>query len=74
MDTKTIAALVNEGRFSYPYILIGISAEFRSLSNFRFQLQEELTRIKNQIARGFTIYFPEYRDVYGDLKEGSGWY
>ena len=71
-DPKTIAALVNEGRFSYPYIPAGIYAEIRSLSNLRFQTQEELTRIKNRIARWFAIYFPEYKDVYGDLKAVSG--
>ena len=71
-DPKTIAALVNEGRFSYPYIPIGIYAEIRSLSNLRFQTKEELTRIKNRIARWFSIYFPEYKDVYGDLKAVSG--
>ena len=71
-DPKTIAALVNEGRFSYPYIPTGIYAEIRSLSNLRFQTQEELTRIKNRIARWFSIYFPEYKDVYGDLKAVSG--
>ena len=71
-DSKTIAALVNEGRFSYPYILTGIYAEIRSLSNLRFQTQEELTRIKNRIARWFAIYFPEYKDVYGDYKAVNG--
>ena len=71
-DPKTIAALVNEGRFSYPYIPTGIYAEIRSLSNLRFQTQEELTRIKNRTARWFAIYFPEYKDVYGDLKAVSG--
>ena len=71
-DPKTIAALVNEGRFSYPYIPTGIYAEIRSLSNLRFQTQEELTRIKNRLARWFAIYFPEYKEVYGDLKAVSG--
>ncbi len=71
-DPKTIAALVNEGRFSYPYIPTGIYAEVRSLSNLRFQTQEELTRIKNRTVRWFSIYFPEYKDVYGDLKAVSG--
>ena len=71
-DPKTIAALVNEGRFSYPYIPAGIYAEIRSLSNLRFQTQEELTRLKNRLARWFAIYFPEYKDVYGDLKAASG--
>ena len=71
-DPKTIAALVNEGRFSYPYMPVGIYAEIRSLSNLRFQTQEELTRIKNRLARWFSIYFPEYKDVYRDLKAASG--
>jgi len=71
-DPKTIAALVNEGRFSYPYIPTGIHAEIRSLSNLRFQTQEEITRIKNRIARWFSIYFPEYKDVYRDLEAASG--
>lgn len=71
-DPKTIAALVNEGRFSYPYIPTGIYAEIRSLSNLRLQTQEELTRIKNRIARWFAIYFPEYKDVYGNLTAISG--
>ena len=71
-DPKTIAALVNEGRFSYPYMPVGIYAEIRSLSNLRFQTQEELTRIKNRLSRWFSIYFPEYKDVYGDLKAVSG--
>lgn len=71
-DPRTIAALVNEGRFSYPYMPVGIYAEIRGLSNLRFQTQEELTRIKNRLARWFSIYFPEYKDVYGDLKAVSG--
>lgn len=71
-DPKTIAALVNEGRFSYPYIPKGIYAEIRNLSNLRFQTQEEITRIKNRIARWFSIYFPEYKDVYGKLDSISG--
>lgn len=71
-DPKTIASLVNEGRFSYPYIPTGIYAEIRSLSNLRFQTQEEITRIKNRIARWFSIYFPEYKDVYGNLEAVSG--
>ena len=71
-NPKTIAALVNEGRFSYPYMPVGIYAEIRSLSNLRFQTQEELTRIKNSLARWFSIYFPEYKDVYGDIKAVGG--
>ena len=71
-EPKTIAGLVNEGRFSYPYIPIGVYAEIRNLSNLRFQAQEELTRAKNRLARWFSIYFPEYKDVYRDIKAVSG--
>ena len=71
-DPKTIAGLVNEGRFSYPYIPIGVYAEIRNLSNLRFQAQEELTRAKNRLARWFSIYFPEYKEVYRDIKAVSG--
>ena len=71
-DPTTIAALVNEGRFSYPYIPTGIYAEIRNLSNLRLQAQEEMTRIKNRIARWFSIYFPEIKDVYKNLDAVSG--
>lgn len=71
-DPKTIAALVNEGRFSYPYIPTGVYAEIRNLSNLRMQTQEEITRIKNRIARWFSIYFPEIKDVYKNPDAVSG--
>ena len=71
-DPKTIAALVNEGRFSYPYIPTGVYAEIRALSNLRFQVQEELSRIKNRMARWYSIHFPEYKDVYKNLDAISG--
>lgn len=62
-DPKTITDLVNEGRFSYPYIQTSIYVEIRKLSNFRVQTQEEITRIKNRIACWFSIYFQEIKDV-----------
>ena len=71
-DPKTIAALVNEGRFSYPYIPTGIYAEIRNLSNLRLQTQEEITRIRNRIARWFSIHFPEIKDVYKNPDSVSG--
>lgn len=71
-DPKTIAGLVNEGRFSYPYIPTEIYAEIRNLSNLRIQTQEEITRIKNRIARWFSIYFPEIKSVYKDPDAVSG--
>lgn len=71
-DPKVIAALVNEGRYSYPYIPEGVYAEIRVLSGLRDRAQKELTRLKNQIARWFSIYFPNYKDVYGDAGAVSG--
>lgn len=56
-DPKTIAGLVNEGRFSYPYIPTGIYAEIRNLSNLRIQTQEELTRIKTGLPDGSVFIF-----------------
>lgn len=71
-DPKVIAGLINEGRFSYPYLPEGVYAELRTASNLRLQAQEELTRVLNRIARWFSIYFPEYKDVYGKLDSVSG--
>ena len=39
-DPKVLAGLINEGRFSYPYLPVGVYAELRSASNLRFQAQE----------------------------------
>ena len=71
-DPKAIAGLIKDGRFTYPYLPEGVYAELRSASNLRFQTQEELTRILNRIARWFSIYFPEYKDVYGKSDSKSG--
>lgn len=71
-DPKVIAGLVNEGRYSYPYIPEGIYAEIRSLSNQLAWSQKVLTGLKNRLARWFSIYFPEYREVYKNLYAVSG--
>lgn len=71
-DPKVIAALINEGRYSYPYIPEGVYAEVRNLSNMEIQNQSQLIRIKNRIARWFSIYFPNYKDVYHDPGAKSG--
>lgn len=67
-DPKTIAKLVNDGRYSYPYIPEDIYAELRTASNLRFRLTTELISIKNRIQRWFSIYFPEYNSVYGSFE------
>ena len=71
-DPKVIAGLINEGRFTYPYIPTGIYAEVREYSNQRLNAQEQLTRVKNRIARWFSIHFPEYKDVYNFADAASG--
>lgn len=71
-DPKVIAGLVNEGRYSYPYIPEGIYAEIRSLSNQLAWSQKVLTGLKNRLARWFSIYFPEYREVYKNPDAISG--
>lgn len=71
-DPKVIAGLVKDGRYSIPYIPTGIYAEIRNLSNLRIQTQEQVTRIKNRIARWFSIYFPEYKTVYGKPDASTG--
>ena len=71
-DPKVIAGLVREGRYMTPYLPDGVYADLRTASNIRFQLQSELTRIQNRISRWFSIYFPEYRTVYGKVDSVSG--
>lgn len=71
-DPKVIAGLVNTGRFSYTYIPEGVYAELRTASNLRFSVEAELTSIKNKLARWFSVYFPEYSEVYDNLEAKSG--
>lgn len=71
-DPKVIAGLVNEGRYFYPYISDGIYAEIRAFSGLQVLAKSEITRLKNRIARWFSIYFPNYKDVYGNVGAVSG--
>ena len=71
-DPKVIAGLIKDGRYSCPYLPDGVYADLRTASNLRFQIQSELTRIQNRISRWFSIYFPEYKDVYGNPDAKSG--
>ena len=71
-DPKVIAGLIKDGRYSYPYLPDGVYADLRTASNLRFQLQSDLTRMQNRISRWFSIYFPEYKDVYGRVDAKSG--
>ena len=66
-DPKVIAGLVKDGRYFRPYIPDGVYAEIRVLSGLQVMAQSEITRLKNRIARWFSIYFPNYKDVYGNV-------
>ena len=71
-DPKVIAGLVKDGRYFRPYIPDGVYAEIRVLSGLQVMAQSEITRLKNRIARWFSIYFPNYKDVYGNVGAVSG--
>lgn len=71
-DPKVIAGLVKDGRYIRPYIPEGVYAEIRALSGLLVRAQNEVTRLKNRIARWFSIYFPNYKDVYGNAGAVSG--
>jgi transposase len=66
-DPKTIAGLVTEGRYMFPYMPNGIYASIRELNNMRMRATESLVVVKNRLARWFSIYFPEFTAVFGDL-------
>ena len=70
-DPKTIAKLVLEGRYAFPYIPQGLYAELRVAMNCRWRVQKELTSVQNQIQRWLKIYFPEHKTVFGQF-EGMG--
>ncbi len=70
-DPKTIAGLVTEGRYMFPYMPNGIYASIREVNNMRMRATESLVVVKNRLARWFSIYFPEFTAVFGDLKAKS---
>lgn len=70
-DPKVIAKLVIEGRYSESYTPDGVYADLRIMVANRKRLIRELTQIKNRFARWFAIYFPEYKEVFGDYEAQS---
>ena len=71
-DPKVIAKLVIEERYSAPYTPDGVYADLRIMVANRKRLVREITQIKNRFARWFAIYFPEYKEVFGDYEaQGS---
>lgn len=71
-DPKTIAKLVVDGRYSYPYLPKGIYADLREAVSSRERIVKELNAITNRIKRWLKIYFPEYLVVYKNFSAESG--
>lgn len=71
-DPKTIAKLVADGRYSYPYLPEGIYADLREAVSSRERIVEELNAVTNRLKRWLKIYFPEYLTVYKKFSSESG--
>ena len=71
-DPKTIAGLMSDGRYVFPYIPEDRYADIRDLNNLLDITKEELIRTENRFARWLSIYFPEYPKLYADTKAVSG--
>ena len=65
-DPKTIAMLVKDGRYMEPYIPEGIYSELRTAMETRWQIVKQLNAIRNRVSRWLSIYFPEFKTVFGD--------
>ena len=71
-DPKTIAGLMADGRYVFPYIPEETYADIRDLNNLLDLSKEQLIRTENRFARWLSIYFPEYSKLYSDTKAISG--
>jgi len=58
--------LVKDGRYMEPYIPEGIYSELRNTMDTRWRLVKGLNRIRNQVKRWISIYFPEFNQVFGN--------
>ena len=67
-DPMVIAKLVTEGRYSVPYRPTGVYADLREMMVNRERIMRDLCKVKNRLARWFSIYFPEYREVFGSYE------
>ncbi len=67
MSFTIIANLVKDGNYGMPYLPEGVYADLRRLSMFRDQLTEDRGRAANRLHREIKIYFPEYKDAFGNI-------
>lgn len=70
-DSKIIAQLVKDARFSEPNLLRGDYESLRNAKNLRQMMVKDLTRIKNQSHNWLDRYFPEYQVAYKDWESKS---
>ena len=63
-DPKTIAKLVVDGRYSIPYMPVGIYVEIRDLVYSRGRIMKQHNIAANRIQRWLVIHFPEYLGIY----------
>ena len=71
-DPKTIAKLVIDGRYSFPYVPEDIYADLREVVSSRERILKELNAAANRIQRWLKIYFPEYLEVYKGFDSVTG--
>jgi len=70
-DSKIIAQLVKDARFSEPNLLSGDYESLRNAKNLRQAMVKDLCRIKNQMHNWLDRYFPEYLVAYKDWEAKS---
>lgn len=63
-DPKTIAKLVNDGRYQIPYIPKGIYADLRKTNNLREEWLKKMWAVKNKVQRWLDIHFPEFKNAF----------
>lgn len=71
-DPKTIAKLVVDGRYCFPYVPEGIYQDLREVVSSRDRIMKEHCIASNRIQRWLKIYFPEYLKVYKSFDAESG--
>ena len=70
-DSKIIAQLVKDGRFSEPNLLKGTYEDLRNAKNLREVMVKDIARSKNQVHNWLDRYFPEYKEAYKDWESKS---
>lgn len=70
-DSKIIAQLVKDARYSTPNLLEGEYEELRNAKNLRQVMIKDLNRTKNQIHNWLDRYFPEYKKAYVNWESKS---